>query len=110
MLAHLGQMALNQRSFYEWVGHENTFELPVPCYTSGTRRLLRGTGTILMVTDGLLECGSRPFADPLNLYHLFNADPSIALDLSEATAAALLRVRRELGRDSATILTWRVEV
>jgi hypothetical protein len=109
-LAALGQMALNQRSFYEWVGHENTFDLDVPCFATGTRQLLPGRNTVLLVTDGLLECGNRPFEDSLALYRLFAADTSHGPDLSEATRAALQRVHRERGRDSATLLAWRVEV
>ncbi len=109
-LAAQGQMALNQRSFYEWVGHVNTFELAVPCYATGTRQLLGGRNTILLVTDGLLECGKRPFAEPLALYRLFAADPGSGPSLSEATRAALQRVHRERGRDSATTLAWRLEV
>ncbi|HUP28385.1 MAG TPA: protein phosphatase 2C domain-containing protein, partial [Chloroflexia bacterium] len=38
-LARLGQFALNQRSYYEWVGRRNTFDLEVPCYTSGVKEL-----------------------------------------------------------------------
>src|SRR5690606_6276974 len=34
-LHKLGQYAMNQRQFYEWIGFVNTFSLPVPCYTSG---------------------------------------------------------------------------
>ncbi|GGB60392.1 hypothetical protein GCM10011409_42210 [Lentibacillus populi] len=30
-LHRLGQHALNQRQFYEWIGSVNTFSLPVPC-------------------------------------------------------------------------------
>jgi hypothetical protein len=109
-LAQFGGFALNARSFYEWVGHRNTFDLPVPCFTSGTRRLLEGENTILLLTDGLLECGSRPFEDPRRLYNVFAlAGPSEA-GLEQAARQALLRVERERGRDSATLLTWRVAV
>jgi hypothetical protein len=108
-LAAFGQVSLTQRSFYEWVGHVNTFEEPAPCYTTGTRLLLPGTSTIVLLTDGVLECGSQPFADAMALYRLFHADPAHGPDLTEATRAALRRVERERGRDSATILTWRYE-
>jgi hypothetical protein len=108
-LAALGQFALTQRSFYEWVGHVNTFEEPALCYATGTHQLLPGANTILLLTDGVLECGSQPFAEPMALYRLFHADPAHGPDLAEATRAALRRVERERGRDSATILTWRYD-
>ena len=109
-LAALGQFALNMRSFYEWVGHVNTFELAAPCYTTGTRMLLPGSNTILLLTDGLLECGKQPFADPLALYRLFAADAAAGPSLGAAAHTALRRVQHERGRDSATLLTWRLEV
>lgn len=44
-LARLGQFAVNQRIFYEWVGQRNTFDLPAPCYSSGTLLLRSGAHT-----------------------------------------------------------------
>src|SRR5439155_2839921 len=66
-LARLGQFALNQRSFFEWIGRANSLGLPVPCHASGVRELRRGENRILMTTDGLLEFGTRPFEDPREL-------------------------------------------
>ena len=71
-LARLGQFALNQRSFFEWIGRANTFDLPIPCYATGVRELRAGLNRIFMTTDGLIECGSRPFEDPHRLYAIFN--------------------------------------
>ena len=105
-LARLGQFALNQRQFYEWVGHDNTFDLPVPCYTTGTRHLPPGASTILMLTDGLLECGRRPFEDPRALYALFAPVAAPAASLEDHAQLALRRVVEERGRDSATLLAW----
>ncbi|MFC0215105.1 protein phosphatase 2C domain-containing protein [Paenibacillus chartarius] len=56
-LARWGQAMLNQRNFYEWIGRVNTFELSVPCYSSGRRQLRSGTSEIIMITDGFLDTG-----------------------------------------------------
>jgi hypothetical protein len=50
-----GQVTLNQRNFYEWVGKVNTFEKVVPSYTLGRRELRTGINYILMITDGYLD-------------------------------------------------------
>src|SRR5262249_46423500 len=60
----LGQYALNQRQFYEWIGQVNTFDQELPCFSSGVRALRNGEHTVVMVTDGVLECGERVFEDP----------------------------------------------
>ena len=101
-LARLGQYALNQRSFYEWVGNRNTFDLELPCYTSGVRQLGRGTNTIVMVTDGLLECGRRPFEDPAQLYKALTKGSNLATNVE----SALQKVHQERGKDSATVIAW----
>ena len=101
-LARLGQYALNQRSFYEWVGNRNTFDLAVPCYTSGVRQLGAGANIVLMVTDGLLECGRRPFEDPAQFYKAFTKSSNLAANVE----AALKKVHQERGKDSATVIAW----
>ena len=102
-LARLGEYALNQRKFYEWIGHVNTFDLPVPGWSSGVRQLRPGRNVIVLLTDGLLECGTRPFENPSMLYYTFTwAAPTIA----ESISIALNRVHEEQGRDSATIIAW----
>ncbi len=63
-LAELGQYALNQRQFFEWVGRVNTFDTPVPSFTVGIRELRGGLNHVVMLTDGLLEFGNRPFENP----------------------------------------------
>jgi hypothetical protein len=106
-LARLGQFVLNQRSFFEWVGRANTFELPVPCCSTGVRELRGGLNQVLMTTDGLLECGSRPFESPEALSRLFiPRNPGGEVDLEAAVAGALARVHAEQGRDSATLIAW----
>jgi serine/threonine protein phosphatase PrpC len=106
-LAQMGQYMLNQRNFYEWVGQVNTFNLAVPCFASGVRELRQGFNHILMVTDGLLEAGTRPFAMPSTLYDLFVGEckPTSAT-IEECIQLALQRVHAELGRDSATLIHW----
>jgi len=102
-LARLGEYALNQRRFYEWIGHVNTFDLAVPCWSSGVRQLRPGRNVLVMITDGLLECGTRPFENPATLYYTFTwAAPT----LTESINIALRRVHQEQGRDSATIIAW----
>ena len=63
-LGALGQYALNQRQFFEWIGRVNTFWGSVPSFTVGTRELRGGLNHIVMLTDGLLEFGNRPFENP----------------------------------------------
>ena len=110
-LARLGQFALNQRSFFEWIGRANTFDLPVPCYASGVRELRRGQNRIVMTTDGLLECGTRPFERPLELYRLFEPQSHGAeVDPEASVRTALARVREERGRDGATMVVWSCEI
>jgi len=108
-LARLGQFAVNQRVFYEWVGEHNTFDLPLPCYRSGTLLLQPGWSTLLMATDGLFEWGSRVFANPVELYRLFAEQGGGMEQLEQAARTALERVHAEGARDSATLLVWRYE-
>lgn len=109
-LAHLGQFALNQRNFYEWVGKVNTFDLAIPCFTSGVRELRHGWNCILMTTDGLLEFGTHPFEDSRLLYSLLMGNETRGeTDAEEGIKKALVRVHEEHGRDSATIIQWGYE-
>lgn len=106
-LATLGQFALNQRSFFEWVGRSNIFDLPIPCYTTGIRELRAGRNRILLLTDGLLEFGKYPFTNPWYLYDHFTHRREVRnLDLRPLVRTALERVHEEGGRDSATVLLW----
>lgn len=104
-LARLGQFAQTQRNFFEWIGERNTFDLPVPCYTTGVRELLLGANTIVLTTDGLFEYPGAPFADPARLYRLFSAGPESAI--ADHVREALGAVHRGGGRDSATLIAWR---
>lgn len=105
--ARLGQYALNRRAFFQWIGRVNTFELPVPSYNRGVCELRRGWTRIVMVTDGLLEHGSRLFNDPAELYaQLTRGEPGSLPDLEANVGTALRRVHDERGRDSATVIAW----
>ncbi|WP_413303391.1 protein phosphatase 2C domain-containing protein [Bacillus sp. 1P10SD] len=104
-LHKLGQYALNQRQFYEWIGQVNTFEQPVPCYSSGIRELRKGINRLVMVTDGVLECGNRYYETPYHIYRESYGQPS--LPSAEHSVKHLLEhVHDHLGRDSATIICW----
>lgn len=105
-LARLGQYALNQRSFFEWVGAVNTFDLPVPCYASGVREPRAGRNVIVMTTDGLLEYPGSPFANAHALYERLTS-PGKPVDW--AVGEALRAVHTGRGRDSATIVAWAYE-
>lgn len=105
-LHKLEQYALNQRHFYEWIGNVNTFDLPVPCYSSGIRELRTGKNRIVMVTDGVLECGERRYETPTNLYNNMNRNNE---KLEESVHHVLEHVHHQFGRDSATIISWDVE-
>lgn len=100
--AKFGQFAANQRHFFEWSGQVNTFRDEVPCYTSGTKRLRRGKNAILAVTDGVLECGTRPFEKPVSLYAIAHA----SADTRSCVVEILRAVQAERGTDSATIVAW----
>ncbi len=109
-LAHMKQFLLNQRSFFEWIGHVNTFDLVVPCYSTGIRELRLGHNRIVMITDGLIEYGSRPFEDPQKVYDVFMQDQEGKdIMLQERTLAVLQHVHQEQGRDSATLIAWDYE-
>lgn len=104
-LIALNQFQLNQRQFFEWIGQVNTFEKTVPCYTSGTRELRKGTNVIFMTTDGLVECPGEPYANPQNLVEVLNAE---ALD--ESISRMLMEIERRNVWDSTTIISWTAEV
>lgn len=103
-LARLGQFALNQRQFFEWLGKVSGFYERPFTFSSGVRALRRGWHDVLLVTDGLLEFGTRPFEDPRQL--------AKALKVGQWAPPDLLKVLAQVhdggGRDSATVVHWRV--
>lgn len=104
-LHKLGQYVLNQRHFYEWIGDVNTFSLPIPCYSSGIKELRTGHNRIIMVTDGVLECGERYYENPVHLYTDCYAAP-VSSDIEGSVQHVLQHVHKNFGRDSATIISW----
>ncbi|MGK7377119.1 protein phosphatase 2C domain-containing protein [Planococcus sp. 1R117A] len=104
-LVNFGQYQLNQRQFYEWIGQVNTFEGPVPCYSSGTKELRQGENHLFITTDGLIECPGEPFGEPQAILVRF-ANVS-----NEQGVRNLLKAIQENGvRDSTTIVSWKVRV
>lgn len=104
-LAAMGQYQLNQRHFYEWVGQVNTFDQPVPCFSSGTKELRKGENHLLVTTDGLVECPGEPFKDPEELAAAFSGATHL-----EAMQSLLKTIRKNGVRDSTTIVSWKVVV
>lgn len=106
-LAALGQFAMNQRHFYEWLGRSNVFDLDAPAFTSGVQELRTGVNAVVLVTDGLYEYPDSPFDDLTTVYstlgpHLPNVEASVL--------RALRLVHDGHGRDSATIVAFHVTV
>lgn len=107
-LAALGQYLLNQRVYFQWIGARNTFDQPVPCYTTGTLCLLPGTTLLALATDGLFEGVPSYYTDPATLLDQLRADD--VTSLSQAVHTALRAVHNAHGRDGATLLAWAVSV
>jgi len=99
-LINMGQTLLNQRNFYEWIGRVNTFELTIPCFSSGCRELRTGSNFITAVTDGYLH-------NDLNInsiLDIYNGE-----DLSESVGSFLTKLHHEQTIDSTTVIAWCVE-
>ncbi len=103
-LARFDQFGLNQPTAFEWVGRANTFELPVPSFSSGFRELRLGPNHLVMTTDGLLGTKDKYYQDARNIYQDFTRWQD---DLEKSTRHALERVHRARVRDSATVIAWR---
>lgn len=105
-LAKMDQYLLNQRSFYEWIGSVNTFELDIPCYSTGRRELRKGANHIFLTTDGLTECPNGIFHNPIEIMKVF--------DNSKTHQNAVWKLLKEIEqkgvRDSTTIISWLVNV
>lgn len=104
-LEQLGQFALNQRNFYEWIGYKNTFDLEVPCFSSGTRELREGTNYIYLITDGVLECGNRQFENYNYFYEKLTENET---NMVSNIRNVLEEVQKVQGRDNATIIGWSI--
>ncbi|WP_449537564.1 protein phosphatase 2C domain-containing protein [Ferdinandcohnia sp. Marseille-Q9671] len=103
-LARLGQYQVNQRHFFEWIGQVNTFELPVPCYSTGRKELRKGLNHLFLTTDGLLECPGLPYEEPKRIQKEFEHSSN------EVAVESLLKtIQSNHVRDSTTIISWFVE-
>lgn len=103
-LAKFNQYGLNQRQFFEWVGQVNTFDLSVPCYTSGRRQLRYGSNYIVLATDGVLEYGDGYYQSSHNLYNSFIKGDRIDRNLQ----TILDNIMKDKVRDSASVVCWEV--
>lgn len=100
--SRMGQYAVNQRSFFEWIGQVNTFHQAIPSYSTGVKPLRKGQNAILAVTDGVLEFGKRPFEDPEVLFETMFGSTAIQDQVREVLGV----VHSSQGADSATIIAW----
>ncbi|MFS0864748.1 protein phosphatase 2C domain-containing protein [Fredinandcohnia sp. 179-A 10B2 NHS] len=103
-LVALNEYQQNHRSFYEWVGQVNTFELPVPCYTTGCKELRTGKNHIFLTTDGLVECPNTNFDNPIEIFSYFTRQSN-----ENAVQELLSYIQQKDVRDSTTILSWIVD-
>lgn len=101
-LAKLGQYALNQRQFYEWIGQVNTLEGAVPCYSSGRRQLRSGRNMIVLLTDGMIEGADREYEHAPVLYDSLYNEHSMSVNLHRM----LNHLHTTGAYDSATIICW----
>lgn len=100
-LMQLGQYAVNQRQFFEWIGRANTFGKAVPCYSSGTRELRQGKNRIFLTTDGLVECPGLPYADPEAIAKSFEGKTN-----EQGVEKLLKTIQEHSVRDSTTMVSW----
>ncbi|MDE5416065.1 protein phosphatase 2C domain-containing protein [Alkalihalobacillus sp. MEB203] len=103
-LAILGEYQQNQRSFYEWIGKTNTFDLEVPCYSMGTKELRQGKSHLLLTTDGLIECPNGNYNDPREIFRRFESSSN-----EQGVLNLLTDIKEKNVRDSTTILSWMVD-
>ncbi|WP_168121478.1 protein phosphatase 2C domain-containing protein [Paenibacillus sp. HB172176] len=103
-LAKFHQYGLNQRQFFEWIGQVNTFDLQVPCYSSGRRQLRQGVNLILLSTDGLLDCENGKYQSSCNLYNSFVNEQEIHKNLR----MVLEDIMNDHVKDSTSLICWQV--
>ncbi|QOR64857.1 protein phosphatase 2C domain-containing protein [Cytobacillus suaedae] len=104
-LADLGEFQQNHRSFYEWIGQVNTFELEVPCFSTGTKELRKGRSQLFLTTDGLIECPNTNFNNPTEIFKPFNRFTN-----DESVRMLLKKIKKNNVRDSTTIVSWFVDI
>ena len=104
-LKALGEFQQNDRSFYEWLGQKNTFDLAVPCYSIGRKELREGKNHIFLTTDGLIECPNTKYCHPNEIYNVLQKNSN------EIGANKLLEdIQTNHVKDSTTFISWKVVV
>ncbi|WP_343802486.1 protein phosphatase 2C domain-containing protein [Bacillus carboniphilus] len=104
-LSDLNEYQQNHRSFYEWIGKVNTFELEVPCFSTGTKELRQGRNHILLTTDGLVECPNVDFSNPKKIFKTF-----VEVTNEGGVLILLKEIQNQNVRDSTTIISWFVDI
>ncbi|UOE95892.1 protein phosphatase 2C domain-containing protein [Alkalihalobacillus sp. LMS39] len=103
--AALQQFQVNQRQFFEWIGKENTFAQTVPSYSHGIRQLRKGWNTLFLTTDGIIECPTEPYNNPVLIQKELEQD-----SLEEGVQTLFETIRKNNVRDNTTLITWKVYV
>ncbi|SOC39940.1 protein phosphatase 2C domain-containing protein [Ureibacillus acetophenoni] len=104
-LVALNEYQQNHRSFYEWIGKVNTFDLEVPCFSTGIKELRKGQNHIFLTTDGLVECPNVSFDNPQEIFRAFQRATN-----EEGVFYLLDEIQNNGVLDSTTILSWFVEI
>lgn len=104
-LTALNEYQQNHRSFYEWVGRVNTFDLPVPCYSEGRKELRKGKNHLLLTTDGLIECPNANFENSKEILKTFEACSN-----GDGVIHLMQEIKDKNVRDSTTIISWFVDI
>ena len=104
-LSVLNEYQQNHRSFYEWIGKVNTFELEVPWFSTGRKELWQGRNHIFLTTDGLVECPNVNFVNPIEIFKPFERFTN-----EESVWTLLNEIKEKNVRDSTTILSWFVDI
>ncbi|WLR58727.1 NUDIX domain-containing protein [Guptibacillus hwajinpoensis] len=104
-LEGLGEAVQNHRSFYEWVGEVNTFDMIVPCFSTGTKELRKGINRIFLTTDDLLECPDSNFHQSEEVTDRLKGD-----FIAENVHRLLEEIKNKNVRDSTTILAWDINI
>jgi serine/threonine protein phosphatase PrpC len=104
-LSTLHEYQQNHRSFYEWIGKVNTFDLEVPCYSTGRKELRKGRNHLFLTTDGLTECPNTEYDNPKELFSTFENWSN-----EDSVRVLLETIKANNVRDSTTILSWYVNV
>lgn len=103
-LARMGEFEQNTRHFFEWIGRQNAWTLPVPSYTTGTRQLRKGKNRLFVTTDGLLECPGLHVKGQA-LYRMLSSTED------ELFVKKLLTdLKDHFVRDSCTFICWTIEI